>query len=406
MTNFQASLTEMFEYALRDCQDSDMVGLNIRNEDNVQDKPIGISFRRKDQISEELIWFVFEKVVQSNARFNALDRLVVLVHRVVMPVGYGRSAVKTKGRQLDVMTHLKKSIIQVKAQENCLAHALIIAIARFDKDSNYDFYRRGFWIIPMVNHLLRTTGIDLTNGEGIGELTRFQKYYTDYRIIVYGGLNCEDIIFDGRNESEKRIHLLYDETTRHYTVITNLKDAKAKPYVCKCCGKGCRSHLSHKCDETFSDCMSTPPCTFSGVRIPCASYNRTFRSQTCFDRHMTNKLRRKTVCAQKRNCSNCGILLSHKKPDCYKTYCRNCMQYEMIGHLCYMKTLANEMPRSDNVLFVLYDFETTQETRITNLVTEHVPNLVCVQHFCSQCESCVDINEDYECCRKRKHSFF
>ena len=57
------------------------------------------------------------------------------------------------------------------------------------------------------------------------------------------------------------------------------------------------------------------------------------------------------------------------------------MQYEMIGHLCYMKTLANEMPRSDNVLFVFYDFETTQDTRFANLVREHDPNLVCVQHF-------------------------
>ena len=78
----------------------------------------------------------------------------------------------------------------------------------------------------------------------------------------------------------------------------------------------------------------------------------------------------------------------------------------MIGHLCYMKPLANEMPRSDNVLFVFYDFETTQDTSFTDSATEHVPNLVCVQQCCSQCETCVYIDEDYECCRKRKHSYF
>ena len=44
-THFQASVTELFEYALRDCQDSHMVGLTIRNEDNVQDKPIGFKFQ-------------------------------------------------------------------------------------------------------------------------------------------------------------------------------------------------------------------------------------------------------------------------------------------------------------------------------------------------------------------------
>jgi hypothetical protein len=67
VSHFQATVAELIEYALRDCQDSNMVGITIRNEDNVQDKPIGYSFRRKDQISEEVVCYVFEKVVQSNA---------------------------------------------------------------------------------------------------------------------------------------------------------------------------------------------------------------------------------------------------------------------------------------------------------------------------------------------------
>jgi len=128
-----------------------MVGLTIRNEVNVQDKAIGISFRRKDQLSEDVIWSVFEKVAQSNARFNALDKLIVVVHSVKMPVGHGLG-VKTKGRQLEVMAHLKRSIIEVKAEQNCLAHALIIAIAKLNNDSNYISYRKGNKIRPKVDH--------------------------------------------------------------------------------------------------------------------------------------------------------------------------------------------------------------------------------------------------------------
>jgi len=79
------------------------------------------------------------------------------------------------------------------------------------------------------------------------------------------------------------------------------------------------------------------------------------------------------------------MLLSRKKHEYYKPYCNNCMENETIGHLCYMKPVANELPRSDNVLFVFYDFENTQETRFTDSATEHVPNLVCVQQFCSLC---------------------
>jgi hypothetical protein len=58
-----------------------MVGIAVYNEENQNDKPIGISFRRKDQISGDVIWRVFEKVAQSNSRFNALDKLVVMCIR-------------------------------------------------------------------------------------------------------------------------------------------------------------------------------------------------------------------------------------------------------------------------------------------------------------------------------------
>jgi len=90
VTHFQASVTDLFDYDLRNCKDSDMVGLTIRNEVNLQGKAIGISFRRKDQLSEEVIWSVFNKIAQTNARYYALDKLVVVVHSVKMSVGFGR----------------------------------------------------------------------------------------------------------------------------------------------------------------------------------------------------------------------------------------------------------------------------------------------------------------------------
>jgi len=58
-----------------------------------------------------------------------------------MPVGYGMHAIKIRGRPLSVMAHHKKSIVDVKAEENCPAHAIIIAIARVDNDANYKAYR-------------------------------------------------------------------------------------------------------------------------------------------------------------------------------------------------------------------------------------------------------------------------
>jgi hypothetical protein len=80
--NFLTSVAELFEHVLQDVQDSDLVGIAIRNEIIQSDKPIGFSFRRRDQILGKVIWSVFEKVSQSNSRFNAPYTLTIEVHSV------------------------------------------------------------------------------------------------------------------------------------------------------------------------------------------------------------------------------------------------------------------------------------------------------------------------------------
>jgi hypothetical protein len=261
ITHFESSMNARFNYILRNVDGSDMVGLVIQNESTEEktqtDKPIGFSFRRKDQLSTEVIWSLFEKVTQSNARFKAMDKLVVTVHSVKLPAGSGRA--KTKGRQIDNLAHLKRSIVRVDADTNCLTHALVIAIAKVNNDPNYNTYRRGFKIHPEVRSLLDTTGIDLSNGGGISELESFQDHFRDqYKIVVYTGLNCDSIMFEGLVDSPKRINLLYDDVTRHYHVINSLTGAMAKQYGCTACNKGCKRDVTHVCYQMCSDCRQSP----------------------------------------------------------------------------------------------------------------------------------------------------
>jgi len=85
VAHFVPSVNYHFEHALRDVDDSDMVGITIQNQVNRNYKPIGISCRRKDKLSGDVICSVFDRVSQSNSRFNTLDTLVVTVHSVKMP---------------------------------------------------------------------------------------------------------------------------------------------------------------------------------------------------------------------------------------------------------------------------------------------------------------------------------
>ena len=265
-------MNDLFTYALQDVSDSDMVGITIQNQVNQNVKPIVISFRRKDQLSGDVIWSVFERVSQSNCIFNALDTLVVSVHSVTMPVGFGYG-IKTKGRPLAIIANLKKIIVEVKAEENCLAHALIIVISKVDNHANYKSYRQGRKIRSVVQNLLQETGIDLTNGAGIPELNRFQEHFRDFKIVLYQGLGCDDIMLEGQINSFKRINLLYDDVERHYHVITNLTGAIAQRYACKACNIRCWSEIKNVCDQTCSDCMNSSPFAFSKVRFPCDECN-------------------------------------------------------------------------------------------------------------------------------------
>ena len=154
-----------------------MMGIAINNESNQNDKSIGISFRRRDQLSVDAIWSVFEKVTQSNARFNALDTITVVLHSVNLPVGCGYASIKTMGQPISVMVHLKKSIVQVKSETNCLAHALIIAIAKVKNDPNYKAYRQRRKIYPKVDQLFAATGTNHDHGGGIPNSNVFRTIF-------------------------------------------------------------------------------------------------------------------------------------------------------------------------------------------------------------------------------------
>jgi len=147
-------------------------------------------------------------------------------------------------------------------------------------------------------------------------------------------------MFDGQVESGKRINLLYDGVTHHFHAINSVTGALSRKYFCKSCNKSYESCVTHRCQESCSDCMSVPPCPYAGVRIPCEACNRQFRSRACFDRHKTNKIGEKTVC-EKKNCTTCNTFITDKRHECFKQYCTNCNQHREIGHFCFMQTLKN-----------------------------------------------------------------
>ena len=192
-------------------------------------------------------------------------------------------------------------------------------------------------------------------------------------------------MFDGQVATPQRINLLYDY--RHYHVITKLTAGMAKGYVCPACNKGCRRGAQHKCDASCDACSVIHPCIQDNARIPCDECNRHFRKAACFENHKKNENIR---------CRECGVV-EGRDHECNKRYCSQCLKKRELGHKCYMAPLSDRSPRSDKVLFIFYDFETTQDTKRSDNSFEHVPNLMLVQKFCAMCED--DSYMDVDCRR-------
>ena len=396
-------ITAITDYLVDKVPDRDLVGLRIRNTENVQDKVVGISLRRRDQLKPDVVWAVLGKVIQSNARFGLSDRLEVHLDHVRMPVGNGRMAEKTKGRSLDVLSAIKKSIIAVKAAFLCLAHALVIAMARVNSDPKYKSYSNGYGLNKPVEDLLKASGVDLFNGGGLEELQQFQDYLSDNKIVVFDGLSPDRLIFSENSLSDKKLYLLYDSDNGHYNVITNIKAVMAKRCICNACDT--LYDKTHKCDKVCSLCNATPPCTKDQTKY-CTTCNRCFLSEKCFQNHMTLKVKSKLVCQWRQVCRNCSYLATgYSKHECNKTFCTNCNKKQPSGHFFYVTPLTDSK-LSDKYMYVIFDTECTQYLARDDGSFGHIPNLICAQQMCSKCQAMDDMEIDCDQCGKCTHVFW
>jgi hypothetical protein len=67
-TYLRECINGLTNYLVDEVPNRDLVGLTIRNTENVEDKVTGISLRRRDQLKPDVVWQILGKAIQSNAR--------------------------------------------------------------------------------------------------------------------------------------------------------------------------------------------------------------------------------------------------------------------------------------------------------------------------------------------------
>ena len=342
--------------------------------------PIVIPFCSLEELTTEKVLSHVEKVVQSNEEFRLNNTVNIDLIHVEMPQGSGRR----KRDIVDIREYLKKktSVIPINNKDNlCLARALVVSIARIEKDPRYARITRP------DSGVQRERAFDLHEAAnvplgpcGLNEVELFQQYLVNYQIIVVSGDHNNSIIYPrqppANPDPEKSIYLYYQ--ANHFDVITSLPGFLNRSYFCHRCHKVYSNTADHLCKDQCNLCRGFG-CEYEGHGIVCNECDRVFKNQTCYDRHKQQPINGggRTVCEVVRKCSKCGEAMDVRrtgKGHICGNHCTTCkVQYQEkpTDHKCYIQQQEHKEESSyNNLLF--FDFECTQEHAI------HQPNLCVV----------------------------
>ena len=353
----------------------------ILSSDQLQ-TPIVIPFCSLEELTSEKVLSHVEKVVQSNEEFRLNNTVDIDLIRVEIPQGSGKSKVKRNIADIREYLRKKKSVITINNKDNlCLARALVISIARIEKDPRY---KR---ILDSRYNVQRERAFDLHEAAnvplgpcGLNEVELFQQHLVNYQIIVVSSGHCNSIIYPTRPpvnpDPEKSIYLFYH--ANHFDGITSLPGFLNKSYFCHSCHKAYSNTTDHLCDDMCHSCGGFG-CVLQGDGIVCNECDRVFKNQVCYDRHKEPINGGGRIgCDVIRKCPQCGKAMNVRKIRDGGHICgKECSTCKVIikpgdtDHLCYIQQQEHKEESSYNHL-LFFDFECTQEHGI------HHPNLCVV----------------------------
>ena len=171
----------IFEHILKDVtrgmDEKDHVRFVLRSDQ--LDTPISIPFITVEQLTTERVFSQIERVIQSNRDFRLNDTVTVDIIHVKEPQGSGRKRTTLNIREY---LHQKGSVITINNNDNlCLARALVVAVARIEKDPKYDQIKKSNVNIQLQRAMELHRAANVPFGPcGLDEVDMFQKYLTNY----------------------------------------------------------------------------------------------------------------------------------------------------------------------------------------------------------------------------------
>ena len=384
LESYESSL-KIFHHLLEEVKEgmapNDQVRFILRSEQ--LETPISIPFMTVERLTTERVYSQLERVIQSNQEFRLNDTVTIDINHVESPVGSGRSKLKRTTYNIDDYLDQKNSVVRIKNNDDlCLARALVVGIAKVDKDPRYNQIKKSDRPVQREKALALHRAANVPLGPcGLNEVALFQQYLSDYQIRVISGDHNNSIIYPPQplgTDEKKHLTLYFHDN--HFDTINSIPGFLGHGYFCFRCDKTYDCTTDHLCTNMCRSCRGFG-CDWENDGIVCNECDRKFKNQTCYDRHKNEPINGggRTVCQVIRKCEKCGKSMAIRKIKPGGHICgRKCQTCGVVltrgdtDHKCYIQPLEQEEDSSyDQLLF--FDFEATQEHGI------HCPNL-CVVH--------------------------
>ena len=371
----QAIIEHLLNDVTAGMNEQDQVRFVLRSEQ--LDTPISMPFMPVVQLTPERVFSQIERVIQSNRDFRLNDTVVVDVAHVEAPQGSGGGKPR---RILNIkeFLHKKKSVIVIRNNDDlCLARALVVAIAKIEKDPGYKHIKDPERKVQekKARELHELAKVPL-GPCGLPEVELFQKYLTKYEINIVSTAHNSSIIYPPKPSTNNATPIYLHLHENHYDVITSMPGFLTSAYFCHSCRKAYSNKHAHLCEGMCKSCRAYD-CTVKDP-VVCNLCKRWFKSKACYDRHKEPIGAARSVCEAIKKCEKCGKSmevrqLNSKKHICGKK-CSTCgiVLNEKEEHKCYIQKTEQKKERQYSEL-LFFDLECTQEdgTHKANLCIVH-----------------------------------
>ena len=230
----------------QNASDTDLVRIYVHHPE--LSVPITISPRQWSELNANVIMDKIEYVLSSKSELSIESGFEIHVGSINIPVASGTSKIKIVSGPFSCLLK-KRSLITIQNDDNlCLARALVVGIAKQEKDERYHLIRNSK--SPMQRKLAEIvhgqTGLPFNLPVSLKDIPLFE-HVTQRQVVVFSATSANKPIYVG-TPRDKRIYLYHTITARggHFDTIGSITGCLGVAYFCEKCFIGYQVKSKHK----------------------------------------------------------------------------------------------------------------------------------------------------------------